>query len=906
VQKLFGLRNDNDKRRKTFRPLALAALAALLASGSVAAAAPPPAPEVLKATLGNGLRVVIVRNALAPVVSTDVAYIVGSRDDPTNFQGMAHAQEHMLFRGTPNLNTSQLGTIATALGGNFNAETSDTLTQFEFTVPAVNLDAVLRIESDRMRDVLDAQSQWENERGAIEQEVLRDESTPGNEFFSQVQELAFAGTPYARQGVGTVAAFNRLTGPDLKKFYERWYAPNNAVLVIAGDVDPATVLTEVRGYFDSIPKKTLPAHAPAHFKPLEQRIIRRPTSLTYPLAVVAFRLPGVESPDFLAAFLMQEALQSTRGKLQSLVDTGDALDAEWISDPYFPEGQLGMATAALEPGADPYAMTKKLEGIMQEYAQHGFPAELFETTKRQAIVGQELSRNSISALANDWATTIALDGQPSIAREQELLAAVTLADVNRAAKRYLNTEHSIVGALTPSANASQNGPPSTAPRGPEKPLDVQGSVTKLPAWGEALIANVSVPPAQDPPSDTRLPNGMRVIVRSAQISDSVLAFGGIRNVPSVEEPPGKEGVANILNAMFDYGTATRDRQAFARAQDDIDSLVGAGAGFGLQTTSGAFEKAVGLLAEAELHPRFDEATFEAARRRVLGELQTSLNGTRTYSQIQLAQKLLPPGDPGLRRPTPDTLLALSLDDVKAYYARAFRPDLTTIVVVGNVSADEARSALQRAFAGWTATGDPPKLDLPHVPLNQPGEVAVQAPSLTQDSVTLAELLDVGRGSPQYAALQLGNTIFGGGGVGAEQSRLFRELRQNSGLVYSIESQFSLQDDRSQFSIEFASLPTNLQRIVQAIDAELVRMQTEPAGDFELSLAKAAIVRRTIVDGGSLGSIGQSLLGFAQTGEPLDQARTDAQAILSTSAQAVKEAFATYVRPAGFVRVVVGP
>jgi zinc protease len=891
-----------------FRIPCLVAVVALIASSLGAANAASPAGEdVLEATLANGLRVVIVRNELAPVVSTDVAYQVGSRDDPPNFQGMAHAQEHMMFRGTKNLSTSQLGTIATALGGNFNAETSDTLTQFEFTVPAADLDAVLRIESDRMRDVLDLQSQWENERGAIEQEVLRDESAPGGDFFADAQAFAFAGTPYARQGVGTIAAFNRLTGPELKKFYERWYAPNNAVLVIAGDVDKEAVLARVRAYFEGIPKRAIPSHPVVRFAPLEPKVLRRPTSLTYPLAVLVLRFPGVDSPDFLASFLLQEALGSARGALQSLVDSGEALDAEWQSDPYFPEGQLGIATAALEPGADPYAMTKRLAGILRDYAAHGIPAELFETTKRQAIVSQELSRNSISALANDWATTIALDDEPSIAREQQLLAAVTLADVNRVAKRYLNPDRAIVGALTPSSNATQNGPAQQAQRGPEKPLDAQAAATTLPPWGNALVEKVAVPPPASAPARIRLENGLTVIVRPAQISDSVFAYGNVHTAPALQEPQGQEGVSNVLDAMFAYGTRDRDRRAFQRAQDDIDSQIGAGARFGLQTTSGAFERGVALLAEAELRPRFDEATFESARRRVLGELQASLNGTRTYSQIQLAAKLLPAGDPGLRRPTPETLLGLTLDEVKAYYAKTFRPDLTTIVVVGNVAPATAQAALERAFAGWKPAGDqPPALDLPAVPLNPPGEVTVTAAALGQDSVTLAELLSLERTSPQFPALQLGNTIFGGGGIGAEQSRLFRDIRQNAGLVYSIQSQLSVQGSRSQLAIDFASSPGNLERILQLIDTELTRMQTEPVGDFELSLAKAAIVRRTTVDASSLGSVGESLLAHAQAGEPLDQDRLDAQAIIATSAQAVKAAFASIVRPAGFVKVVVGP
>jgi zinc protease len=410
------------------KPLAGSFLcAALLASTAGSTLALPPAPnEVLKATLHNGLRVVIVRNTLAPVVSVNMTYLVGSRDDPAAVPGMAHAQEHMMFRGTKNLSTSELGTLATALGGDFNAETADTITQYEFTVPAPDLDAVFRIESDRMHDILDAQSQWENERGAIEQEVIRDESAPGADFFREAQAIFMAGTPYEHQGVGTRAAFDRLTGPELKAFYERWYAPNNALLVLAGNLDPEKTLAQIRARFEAIPERAIPAHAVAHLRPIERVVLHRPTTLVYPLALVGFRMPGVESPDFLASFLLQEVLDSARGPLHALADRGEALDGEWVQCPYVPEAQIAFAAAALRPDGDPAAMTERLEAILHEYAEHGVPRELFESTRRRSIAEQELSRNSISALASDWATTISVDGQPSIAHEQELLAGVTL------------------------------------------------------------------------------------------------------------------------------------------------------------------------------------------------------------------------------------------------------------------------------------------------------------------------------------------------------------------------------------------------------------------------------------------------------------------------------------------------
>lgn len=887
--------------------LVAAALALGATSMTRASSALPTDPsEVTKATLRNGLRVVIVRNPLAPVVSTDLTYLVGSRDDPVGVPGMAHAQEHMMFRGTKALSTSELGTVATALGGNFNASTSDTTTQFQFTVPATDLDAVLRIESDRMRDVLDAQTQWENERGAIEQEVLRDATSAGGDFFRDAQAVAFAGTPYAHEGVGTRAVFNRLTGPDIKAFYDRWYAPNNAVLVLAGDVDPARVLVQIRARFESIPSKSVPTRAAVNLAPLRRVVWRRPTTLVYPLAAVGFRMPGVNSPDFIASFVLQGILDSRRGALHGLVDAGDALDGEWLSLPYNPDAQLGFATAALAPGGDPAAMAARLESIVSDYAAHGVPQELYASTKRRLIAEQELSRNSIEALASDWATTIALDGEPSIAHEQQLIAGVSLADVNRVARRYLDVHHAIVGALTPSANASQSAALSPPQLGPEKPLPAQAAATRLPDWAEQLVAHISVPPSTLAPTQTKLPNGITLIVQPERISDSVFLFGKVRTQPNLQEPPGREGVSTVLDAMFDYGTQAQDRLAFQRAQDDLDSALSGGDEFALQSTSASFGPAVTLLAQNELTPRLDRATLGVARRRAANEVATSLTSSNSIALRQAASKLLPAGDPELREPTVAGIQALTLDDVKAYYAKTMRPDLTTIVVVGNVTPDAARAVVERAFGTWHATGPAPALDLPAVPLNDSAEVKLTLPSVGQTSVTLEQLVPLERSAPQFYPLQLGNAILGGGSAGPEQSRLFRDLRQNAGLVYTIESQLSAQRTRSKFSVQFACSPSNETRIASLVDAEIARMQREPAGDFELSLMKAAIVRQTVIADSSTGSIGRSLLDDASDGYPLDQAQIDARHLIATDSRAVQEAFASYVHPQKFVRVIEGP
>ena len=211
--------------------------------------------DVLRASLANGLRVVIVRNTLAPVVTTELNYLVGSNEAPRGFPGMAHAQEHMMFRGSPGLSQAQLAAISAGIGGDFDADTRQTVTQYYFTVPAPDLDVALHVEALRMRGVLDSQTAWESERPAIEQEVAQDLSSPEYVLYMKLLEAMFHETPYAHDALGTQPSFNQTTAAMLHEFYSTWYAPNNAILVIVGDVNPQTTLAEVKTLFGKIPSK---------------------------------------------------------------------------------------------------------------------------------------------------------------------------------------------------------------------------------------------------------------------------------------------------------------------------------------------------------------------------------------------------------------------------------------------------------------------------------------------------------------------------------------------------------------------------------------------------------------------------------------------------------------------------
>jgi zinc protease len=234
---------------------------------------------VVRETLKNGLRVVIVPNRLAPVVTTVMNYQVGSNEAPAGFPGMAHAQEHMMFRGSPALSAPQLADIAASMGGDFNADTQQTVTQYFFTVPSQDLNLALHVEALRMKGVLDSEDLWKQERGAIEQEVDQDLSNPEYVYYSHVLESLFKGSPYAHDALGTRPSFDQTTGAMLKQFFDTWYVPNNAILVVAGDVNPQNVLAETRQLFGDIPARKLPPKPEVKLQPVSAETFQHDTDL---------------------------------------------------------------------------------------------------------------------------------------------------------------------------------------------------------------------------------------------------------------------------------------------------------------------------------------------------------------------------------------------------------------------------------------------------------------------------------------------------------------------------------------------------------------------------------------------------------------------------------------------------
>ena len=877
-------------------------LAAAIIPGGLAArdAAPAGVPdEILRATLQNGLRVVIVPDRLAPVVTTELSYLAGSNDAPDGFPGTAHALEHMMFRGSEGLDKDQLSELGALLGGEYNAETSETFTKYTYTAAAADLGLVLRGEALRMRGLLINQTDWEQERGAIEQEVSADLSNPFYNYYSQLQAILFADSPYAHDALGTRESFDRTDAALLRNFYQRWYAPNNAVLVIAGDVQPEAALAEVRALFGDIPARKLPEHAAGMPRMVQPQTLTLPTNFPVGLVTLAYRMPGLKSADFAAADILGDVLNSKRGPLYALVPAGRALMAQFSFRPMADAG-FGVVIAAFPEGRDPAPLLADIQRVVADLARDGVPEDLITAAKRQELAQLAFRNDSISGLATSWSRALTMEDAESPEDIAKAYTAVTVADVNRLARQVLDPDHAVTAFLTPRRSGEPAigagfGAPESFSHPPDHPVT-------LPDWATSALASLTPPDAAAPPDVSVLPNGLRLIVQPEHVSRTVSVYGRVRQVTETQEPPGQEGVSSLLDRLYEHGTEKRDRLGLREAVDELAAREGAGGFFHLQVLTARFEDGMRLLAEHELHPALPAAAFDVVQGQIANGLAGLLNTPDYRFHRAVRQAIMPANDPVLRQATPETVRRLRLDDVRAYHATAYRPDLTTILVIGDVTPAEARRVVADTFGAWQAAGPTPAIDLPPVGQNHASTARVSDPSSVQDSVIMAETMTLPITHPDRYPLMLGNTILGDG----FSSRLYRDLRVKTGYVYSVDSDLVWSRTRAQHRISFGADADKVEPARQLVLRNIGDMIATPVGETELARAKAQVLRQLQLERASVNAIASSYLHLDGLGLPLDARQTAARRYLETTAADIQRAFATWLRPDDLVTVIKGP
>jgi zinc protease len=426
---------------------------------------------------------------------------------------------------------------------------------------------------------------------------------------------------------------------------------------------------------------------------------------------------------------------------------------------------------------------------------------------------------------------------------------------------------------------------------------------KIPAWASQVTKPHSVAVTKEKPTDLKLKNGMRLIVKTTKTSDTVALYGRVKNNPNLETPPGKEGVDEILGGLFSYGSKSLDRLAFQTALDEIAADAEVGTSFSLQVLKEHFRRGVSLIADNLRNPALPEEAFKVVQKETSSLLAGQEKSPKWLVSRALHTALYPKDDSALRYAIPQSVDKLTLSDVTSYHRTIFRPDLTTIVVVGNITPDEARSIIETYFGDWKADGPKPETEYQPIPDNKPAVVVVPNNSRVQDEVTLEETLGLTRSHPDYYPLQVGLHILTGAFYA---TRLYHDLREKNGLVYTVEAFLNVGKTRALFGVDYGSSPQNVSKARLIIERDLTDMQTALVTPEELSQAKNLLVHQILLSNTSTNSIALGLLHLSQLDLPLDEPTRAANKYQRITADQVKSAFSKWIRPTGLVQASNGP
>ena len=411
----------------------------------------------------NGLTALLVQDHSAPVVTFEVTYQVGSRNEVTGTTGATHILEHMMFKGSEAFNDPKGNSVKQFLervGGQFNASTSFDRTNYFATVGRDNLEGYIAIEADRMRHLWLHEADRQAEMTVVRNEYERGKNDPENVLIEEVMSAAYVALPYHHPTIGWKSDIEHVPITKLREFYDTFYWPNNATVTVVGDIDPQAVLASIKKYYGVYPHS--PAAIPAIYteEPAqtgERRVlVRRPGELGS--IIIAHKVPNGRDADQAPLEMLDAILSSGKNArlYRALVDQGLALNAGAGTD-LLHDLSLHTVYAALSPGTSHEQAQQALLAEINKIKATGVtPAEIARV-KQQYIAEDAYKRDGTAAIASELSEWIGVGDWTLYVTFPQRVKAVTPADVQRVAKQYLNEDQSTTGWFVPVVPATEKG-----------------------------------------------------------------------------------------------------------------------------------------------------------------------------------------------------------------------------------------------------------------------------------------------------------------------------------------------------------------------------------------------------------------------------------------------------------------
>jgi zinc protease len=872
----------------------------------LSASAQPGPTATQERTLANGLRVVVIEDHAAPVAQVHIWYRFGALDETPGKTGLAHALEHMMFRGTGDVSSAGIDDMTARLGAEVNAETENEMTHFYFVVPSDRVETIVHFEADRMRGLKLDPADWNLERGAVLEEYAEKHSDPVSSFVFDVNQRVYPGSRLGGTSLGEKADIEHATVADLRRYYDAWYRPNNATLVVSGDVHAADVFDEAQRWFGPLAKSPLPARRQYALKPTSGVHWTKNSDYPYTMVDEAYAAPGNAKPfehDQVRNDVALGAIFNDRGPFRrALVDTGLALAYE----PMPMEDRRASVIHVLlivAPGHTAAEVRAAYEKTMARVLAAGLDPELFAASKRSQLASMTYARDSIVGVGTAIGANMVFPGDTPPTQFYGLYGAITRDEATAVARKVYG-KASVVAILEPTA---------FDPAKAKAPAAVTSSVTddfgarvpngplQQPEWMRAALAKPLALRSAVDPVLTTLPNGMRLLVQRVATNPTVFINGVVRTSPAFD-PVGKEGVGELTSALMQWGSAKYGYDAQRKLADDRAADLQFGLAFAAHGRSADFGALLDALADDVRHPLLPADKLALIRSQLSAYAGKQALQAGFHAQRIFDAALYPAGDPVLRVPSSASFDRLTIDDVNAYRTQYVRPDLVTLVVVGDVDPAEVARQVSARFGDWTATGPPPEAaHLPAIPLPAPRTALVE--TATQEISVELGAPAAARTSPDYDALALANAIYGGGSL---DTRLFREVRERRGLVYTAASSLSADRDRGTFTVSFSAVPSKIDAAESLVRSELKRMQDEDVTPDELARAKTRVVATQLNAEQATSTIAADLLRISLDELSPSYYSTLAQRYANLTAADVRRAAQTYFHPDNLVGVRIGP
>ena len=849
-------------------------------------------------TLDNGLTLIVHQDTKAPIVAVNVWYHVGSKNEPDGRSGFAHLFEHLMFNGTEHYDDEYFAPFEQVGATDMNGTTNQDRTNYFQNVSKNALDLALWMESDRMGHLLGAitQDKLDEQRGVVQNEKRQGENQPYGQVYNRIIESVYPqGHPYDHTVIGSMEDLNAATLDDVKEWFETYYGPNNATIVIAGDIEPKVAYERVQHYFGDIPPAD-PTHTYKAWvakRTGEQREVMQDRVPQARLHMV-WNVPEWAHADADHLNLVSDILGSgkTSRLYERLVYTDQvATDA----NAYIQTGEIGslfVIRATARPGEDLTAVEQAVREELDRFLTEGPTAaevQRVQTQYRAGFVRGVERIGGFGGKSDILAESQVYGGRPDFYQTQlERVANATPDGLQQAAQDWLSDGVYILEVH------------------PYPELSAQGAGADRSGLPEvADFPDASFPELQR----ATLSNGLEIVL-AERSSVPLVEFDLLVDAGYASDQLATPGTASLAMNVMDEGTATRSSLEISEALDNLGANLSTGSNLDVSIVALSALKenlapSLDLFADVILNPAFPEQEFARLQREQLARIQRE-----KQTPVQMALRVFPGllygeghaySNPLTGSGTEAMVTALTRDDLARFHATWFKPNNATLVVAGDITMDELRPMLESRFDGWDA-GDVPQKNIASVDVPQQETIYLLDRPGSAQSIIFAGHVAPPKANPDEFAIQSMNSVLGG----TFTSRVNMNLREDKGWSYGA---FTLMLDAEGPRPFIAYAPVQTDQTapsMQELRSELQGITSAaPVTDDELAKTKNEQTLTLPGQFETISAVGSAVGEIVRFGLPDDYYDTFAENVRGLTLTDLNAAAQDVVRPDGLVWVVVG-